>query len=380
MHQLFLQPGTVWLDAARPEAGVNRSLLFEHPREVLVARQLTEVVPVLEQAEAARRAGCWVAGFAAYEAGGAWLPIVSVPEAPLIWLGVYEAPPTAESPLQEQGCGQFQVEGLHASRDFATYARQVQAVRALIQEGDVYQINLTFPMEARFSGDPLALYAALRAQQPVTYGAFIETEEETVLSLSPELFFRVDGTRIRAKPMKGTAARGTTDAEDREIAAQLQADAKNRAENLMIVDLLRNDLSRVARPGSVRVPHLFSTEKHPTLIQMTSTVEGQVKQGTGLPEYFEALFPCGSVTGAPKRRAMTRIAELERQPRGVYCGAIGYAAPHDEIVFNVAIRTLEIRNTRLRMGVGSGVVWDSNAADEYEECLLKARFLTQLVV
>jgi para-aminobenzoate synthetase/4-amino-4-deoxychorismate lyase len=224
------------------------------------------------------------------------------------------------------------------------------------------------------------LYARLRARQPARYGAFVHWQEgRRILSFSPELFFRIEhggGTRrITARPMKGTARRGRTTAEDRELAEWLRNDAKNRSENLMIVDLLRNDLGRVARTGTVRAETLFSVEKLPTLWQMTSTVTAELRPDAGYEAVFRALFPCGSITGAPKVRAMQLIGQIEDEPRGVYTGAIGFFSPR-ETVFNVAIRTLELEGGRGAMGVGSGIVIDSEPEAEYRECLLKAEFLT----
>ena len=215
------------------------------------------------------------------------------------------------------------------------------------------------------------------------YGAFLNLGGEQVLSFSPELFFRVDDRRITTRPMKGTTHRSSTPAEDDYLAEALLNDEKNRAENLMIVDLLRNDLSRVSEAGSVRVPELFTIERYETVTQMTSTVQGTLKPEVGLSDVLRALFPCGSVTGAPKIRAMQRIRELEKGPRGVYCGAIGYAGPGGKVAFSVPIRTAVLREGEEGMiegelGVGSGVVWDSEVGTEYEECLLKARFLTDL--
>jgi para-aminobenzoate synthetase/4-amino-4-deoxychorismate lyase len=245
----------------------------------------------------------------------------------------------------------------------------------------VYQLNFTAPWRIEAPGSAAALYARLRARQPVDYGAFLHWRQgRRILSFSPELFFRVEdagGTRrITTRPMKGTAPRGRTTREDRERAEWLGNDPKNRSENVMIVDLLRNDLGRLARFGSVRAEKLFAVERYPTLWQMTSTVTAELREEVGFAEIFRALFPCGSVTGAPKVRAMQLLAELEDGPRGVYTGAIGYFSPH-RTVFNVAIRTLELQGERGTMGVGSGIVIDSDAADEYRECMLKAEFLTR---
>jgi para-aminobenzoate synthetase/4-amino-4-deoxychorismate lyase len=248
-------------------------------------------------------------------------------------------------------------------------------VRHHIGEGDVYQINYTAPVDFRLDGDPRVLYRRLRQRQHVPYGAYLNLGDRQILSCSPELFFRRDGTQVVTRPMKGTIRRGRTSAEDQALRDQLAADPKNRAENLMIVDLLRNDLSVCCEPGSVTVPSLYRTEPYDTVTQMTSTVEGTLRPGQDVASLLRALFPCGSVTGAPKRRAMRLIRTLEPEPRGVYCGAIGMIGP-STATFNVAIRTAVLHGAEGRMGVGSGVVWDSEPAAEYEECQLKTQFLT----
>ena len=389
-------PGSVLLDSARAENGRSaapQSLLFTRPHRLITAHRADEVEEALERLAAAAAQGKWAAGYLAYEAGYALHPVAKTgpaslddAEAPLVWFGVYDAPEQlAQDDVARRlpgGAVGFEEPAFGLGR--AAYRRRIERIKALIREGDVYQINLTAPVELRGAGEPAALYATLRARQPVPYGALLRpSETDWVLSLSPELFFRLDAGRLQSRPMKGTAPRGTTPDQDDALAAGLAADPKNRAENLMIVDLLRNDLAAVARPGSVEVPALFDTERHPTLTQMTSTVEADLADGASVADVLRSLFPCGSITGAPKRRAMQRIAELEDEPRGVYCGAIGYVGPGEEggkAVFNVPIRTLALRGDAAgwtgTMGVGSGVVWDSDADAEYDECLLKARFLT----
>ena len=258
----------------------------------------------------------------------------------------------------------------------AGYCARVEQVRRWIAEGDCYQINLTFPLDFKVFGEPLALYARLRERQPVRYGAFIETDDGALLSFSPELFFERSGSRVVTRPMKGTAPRGSGPALDAVQRATLLASEKERAENIMIVDLLRNDLGRLAAPGQVRVDVLCAAEAYPTLWQMVSTVSAELPKA-GLFDLFQALFPCGSITGAPKIRAMQRIAELEVAPRALYTGALGYLAPGGDCRFNVAIRTLELtRGKPARLGIGSGIVIDADPVREYAECLLKARFLT----
>lgn len=260
--------------------------------------------------------------------------------------------------------------------DASAHASKVGRIRRWIADGDCYQVNLTFPLAFRFYGHPLALYARLRERQPVRYGAYISTPEETLLSFSPELFFERYGSRVVTRPMKGTAKRGTTPEADAAQRSALLASAKERAENIMIVDLLRNDLGRLAEPGKVQVESLCEAEAYPTLWQMVSTISAELP-GVRLFDLFHALFPCGSITGAPKIRAMQRIAELEVSSRGLYTGALGWLAPDGDCRFNVAIRTLELEpNGRGRLGIGGGIVIDSDPASEYAECLLKACFLT----
>ena len=270
-------------------------------------------------------------------------------------------------------CG---VAELASSLDVSNYVAKVEQIRHWITEGDCYQINFTFPLDFRIYGHPLALYARLRERQPVRYGAYIATPEETLLSFSPELFFERTGSRVVTRPMKGTAPRGATPEEDALRRSALLASEKERAENVMIVDLLRNDLGRLALPGKVRVDALCEAEAYPTLWQVVSTVSADLPEAR-LFDLFRALFPCGSITGAPKIRAMQCIAALEEASRGLYTGALGWLAPSGDCRFNVAIRTLEVASDgRAKLGVGSGIVIDAKPENEYAECLLKARFLT----
>ena len=379
------RPGTVLLDTARPDAENQHTRLFTHPVDVCNASCYADVPHALQAAQSARERGYYVAGYVAYEAGYALDPALhdlSPPrtdtDGPLVWLGVYDAPrvwPANESPIAWNEVVPQPPTNARFAWPESDYRRAFRQVKQHIHDGDVYQINLTGPVDMDVPDDPVSLYAYLRTQQPVPYSAYIDTGARTVLSASPELFIRWNGRRIHTRPMKGTAARPPSASEDNAAIAALRADAKTQAENLMIVDLLRNDLSRCCTPGSVRVPELFAVERHPTVLQMTSTVEGQLREGVALPELFRALFPCGSVVGAPKLRAMRIIRALEPAPRGVYCGAIGWAGPDDEAAFSVAIRTVEIGPEGARMGTGGGLVWDSEAEAEYTECKLKARFL-----
>ena len=387
------RPGTVLLDGPRPDADTGRrgARLFTAPERALVARRPGEVGPLLDALDDALARGRHVAGFLSYEAGAALAPVPlaapSAPGVPLAWFGVYGAPVEVAADAVDaalpRAAPTLSAPELAVSR--AAYLDAVARVKGHIREGDVYQVNLTAPLRFRLDGDPLALWAALRRRQRVAYGAFVRAEGLAVASVSPELFFRTDpgaaGTTITARPMKGTAARGATADADDALADALVASPKDRAENLMIVDLLRNDLARVARRGSVRVPALFDTERYETVTQMTSTVTADLRPDAGLADVFRALFPCGSVTGAPKLRAMGVIGQVETGPRGVYCGAIGSASPAEggvRAAFSVPIRTAVVQGGEGRYDVGSGVVWDSEPEAEYAECLLKGRVLTDL--
>lgn len=377
--------GLVLVDAIAGEA-----LVFPPPHEVLACRKADEVGAVLQRAESAACAGAHVAGFLAYEAGFAFeeklLPLApSDPALPLVWLGLHGAPerlPMAEALarlLDEDGMVAdretgAEIDGFDMSR--AEYDAAFAAVRDHLAKGDIYQANLTMRARGRWRGSLARLFARLIAAQPVGHAAFLRLERTTLLSLSPELFLERRGTRLLTRPMKGTARRGVNAAEDREIAAGLARDPKSRAENVMIVDLMRNDLSRIAETGSVTVPRLFEVEPYTTLFQMTSTVEAQVPAETGFAECMRQLFPCGSITGAPKLSAMQIIHRLEHGPRGAYTGAIGYLEPSGDFRFNVAIRTMAARDDgRFEMGAGSGLVFDSAASREYDECRLKLAFL-----
>ncbi|WP_108500960.1 aminodeoxychorismate synthase component I [Paracoccus indicus] len=353
---------------------------FIAPQTVIRADTIAGVGPALAAMQAAQDRGAWLAGYLSYELGHAMSPRLAplMPgdrQMPLILMGVFDRPRPAD-PLPDRAG--VSIGPARPLWDRARYDAAIAAVHDYITAGDTYQINLTFPMEAEVTGDPLRIYAALAARQPVPEGAFVDLGGPPVLSRSPELFFAIDDRGvIRTKPMKGTAARGATLAEDAAAAKGLAASEKNRAENLMIVDLLRNDISRICLPGSVRVPQLFHVEEYATLHQMVSTVEGQLAPGVGLAQVLGALFPCGSITGAPKIRSMQIIAELEAAPREVYCGAIGWIDPAGPMRFNVAIRSpWMIAPDRLRLNVGGGIVHDSETGSEWEEALCKSAFLT----
>lgn len=382
----------VLLDDARV-AGAADAQLFENPAEVFVARRPEEVAEVLAAADTARmEKGGTLAGYLAYEAGLAiedrLAPLAAArtgAAGPLVWLGRFARHRTiaaADVPafLAERGEGTTTLGPLDPQISPAAYKEAFDALQAGIAAGDIYQANLTFPLAGGFTGDPLALYAALRPAARAGYGGVVFDGDRWLLSLSPELFVSLMGREAKVKPMKGTRPRALDDTEDRVLREELAGSEKDRAENLMIVDLLRNDLSRVAEPGSVRVEDAFAVETYPTVHQMVTTVRATLAEAAGPMELLTALFPCGSITGVPKIRAMELIAQVERDARGPYCGAIGRIDANGDAAFNVAIRTLrltEIENARgkAELGVGGAIVADSRAAVEWREALTKGAFV-----
>lgn len=362
--------------------------LFDDPRAVILATRASEVGPALARAEAARAKGAWLAGYVAYEAGYALEPKLSrlMPRkrpGPLLALGVYDAP-AAAGPMLARAQDEGRSTWMSAPAPLVgrrAYGNAARKVFDYIAAGDCYQVNLTFPMAARLvRGTALGLYGAFRRTGAVGHGAFVDLGVgPVVVSRSPELFFKVGDGKIVTRPMKGTRPRGKDAAEDAAIIAGLQADEKDRAENLMIVDLLRNDISRLSQVGSVKVPALYAIESYSTVHQMTSTVEGVLDGPPTLPGLMAALFPCGSVTGAPKIRAMQIIREVEPFARGVYCGAVGWMSPDGDADFSVAIRTLSVSGPEIVMNVGGGLTHGSTAQGEWEEALWKARFVKAAV-
>ena len=330
-------------------------------------------------------AGHTVVAALGYELGLALEPAVGVPPppGPLARFWCFEHRQHLDGTARQAWLSAWQssnpawIADLQPAMAETPYRRGVQRIRDYIAAGDCYQVNFTFPITGRCIGHPLRLYADLCARQPVGCGGVVMHDTGAILSLSPELFLERQGARLVSRPMKGTAPRGATPAEDATARSTLAASAKDRAENVMIVDLIRNDLARVAETGSVTVERLFDVEPYPTVLQMTSTVAATLRPEAGVAEILAALFPCGSITGAPKVRAMQIVAELEGGPRGLYTGSLGWIAPGGDFRFNVAIRTVEMaRDGVLRLGVGSGITYASDPAAEYRECLLKARFLT----
>ncbi len=364
------------------------SLLFSEPLEIISASTPEEVPAAMERLEAAGKQGLHAAGFFAYELGYVLEPKIRdlLPEGrnvPLLWFGLYHAPrEMTEGEVDHwlsthTRSGSYQFTSVTTAWNQAEYEARFSAVQDKIRAGDIYQLNLTFKARFRLEGSPLTFYRDMRQRQRVAYAGIVDTGGVTVLSASPELFIEKHDRVISTRPMKGTSPRAGTPEADAEARRILSSDVKQRAENLMIVDLMRNDLGRMAEVGSVNVTDLFTVETFRTLHQMTSGVRATLKEGVGLSELVKAIFPPGSVIGAPKIRAMELISDYETEPRGVYCGAIGHLAPNGDALFNVAIRTPVIfRDGRGEMGIGSGVVYDSVGAKEYAECLLKMKFLT----
>jgi para-aminobenzoate synthetase/4-amino-4-deoxychorismate lyase len=372
----------VLLDDARRDGGAE---LFMRPVGIVEATSPDQVRPALDRLRSVVGDGCWAAGFVGFEAGFALEPRlrprfrVPTDGLPLLWFGLFDRRERLTSGEVEAllGDGRAAIGSLCPRLDRTAYQSMVRRAQTLIAAGDIYQANVTFAADVEVDGHPLALYRKLRAAQHAPYGALLHTGSTWALSFSPELFFTLADGRLTTRPMKGTAARSPT--ADDAAAAALAADPKNRAENLMIVDLLRNDLSRVAAARSVAVDELFHVETYPTVHQMTSTVSATLAPGRSGVDVFEALFPCGSVTGAPKIRAMEVIAELEPAPRGLYTGSIGRFGSDGSAKFNVAIRTLIVAGDRRRaaLGLGAGIVADSEPEAEWAECLTKAAFLAR---
>ena len=368
-------------DDLRPHR--RRSFQLSAPIEELVAHTLEEVPGVIAAAELAVSRNRWVAGFVSYEAAPAFddalvvarVEGTAVEDLPLAWFGVFENREPATDQISHYSIGEWT-----PSVDSGHYERSIDVIRDHIRQGRTYQVNHTFRLDAPFSGSAAGLYHDLSSAQTCGYGSFLDAGRWAVASASPELFFEWRHDQIRSRPMKGTIRRGTTLADDELRRAELFSSEKERAENLMIVDMVRNDLGRISRIGSVAVPELFTTEKYDTVWQMTSTVSARPLPEIELLDVFTALFPCASITGAPKISTMEIIADLETTPRGVYCGTIGFGGPGPtgpQWAFNVAIRTVLVdrEHGRAIYGTGGGITYDSTAGGEYAEALLKTEVL-----
>lgn len=381
----------VLLDDARVVAAAP-ARLFTDPVATVAAENALGVPALLEQLRAAQARGLHAAGYVAYEAGtgfasAARAPLVGAGAiAPAAWFGLFERivriDADAVADLLPDPAGGW-LGAIEPQLARADYDAMIARVLDLIRAGDIYQANLTFAADVPVAGNPLAIYARLRSTARAGYGGFIWTGSQAIASLSPELFFGLRGRRVMARPMKGTARRSANSAEDAALAADLASDPKQRAENLMIVDLIRNDLSRIAAPGSVQVPALFRVESFPTIHQLVSDVAADLPEGADAVDVLTAAFPCGSITGAPKVRAMEVIAEVERGPRGIYTGSIGFIEAGGDAAFNVAIRTVVFPPApplpgaaiKATLGLGSGIVADSEAGTEWRECVAKGAFV-----
>jgi para-aminobenzoate synthetase / 4-amino-4-deoxychorismate lyase len=355
-------------------------LCFSEPLCILETSERSDVLPLLQSVEReVQEHGFYAAGFISYEAASALDSALQTRGGggfPLVRFGVFKAPKVLSALPLSPSRG-YRLDRLTPSISREQYLEAVRSVREHIREGDTYQVNYTLRLSGGFEGDALSLFHTLLRAQSCSYGAFIETDQFAICSSSPELFFHLKGDRITTSPMKGTASRGKSLREDQAQMAWLSSSEKNRAENVMIVDMMRNDLGRIANVGSVEVPSLCRVEKYPTVLQMTSTV--QARTSASFVEIISALFPSASITGAPKARTMEIIAGLEQSPRKLYTGTIGYLAPHRTAQFNVAIRTavIEKRDGVLEYGVGGGITWDSTPEEEYKECLVKSLVITE---
>lgn len=347
---------------------------FTDPTEVLAASCIEEVLPQLQKAA---ESGSYAVGYVAYEAAGAFDPALKThasEDLPYLYFALFDAPKIHEAlPPSDQA---WQIESLAALQDESNFITNITKIKEHIAQGATYQVNYTYPLKGRFKGEAYALFTSLIEAQEAPHAAYIQTKDWSIVSASLELFFTLEEGVLTSRPMKGTAARGMYEALDQKQAATLGASEKNRAENIMIVDMIRNDMGRIAQPGTVQTTQTYALERYATLWQMTSTIQSRVS--CGVVDVFRALFPCASITGAPKVKTMEIIHALEQQPRSVYTGSVGYMTPQGDAAFNVAIRTALIQqaNSALTYGVGSGIVWDSEPILEYAETQIKASLLT----
>jgi para-aminobenzoate synthetase / 4-amino-4-deoxychorismate lyase len=361
------------------------SYLFKSPLEVISCHNLNGIEPSLDKIEKMIKKGFFAAGFLSYEAGFAFEPIFRQKQSygfPLLWFGIFKKPLIFNHQniefIDSNRENNYSINDIKAEVSEKQYINSIEKIKRQIEKGHTYQVNRTFKLNFSHKGSVSSLYMNLVKKQSASYSAFIRFGKQYVLSFSPELFFKKENSLINVKPMKGTIARGRFLKEDIKNIEHLYNCPKNRSENIMILDLLRSDLGRVSKTGTVRTTKLFEIEKYESLFQMTSTAKAEIKQGVALPDLFKAMFPSGSVTGAPKIRTMQIINDIEKSPRRIYTGSIGFITPKKNCVFNVAIRTLLLNSSsgKGEMGIGSGIVYDSDPKKEYQECLLKAKFLT----
>ncbi|MFC1620740.1 aminodeoxychorismate synthase component I [Candidatus Omnitrophota bacterium] len=383
----FPKDNFVFLETNKFDKHNSRSYLFSDPIKVVSIYKLEDVKGAFLEIEDLISRGYYAAGFISYEAGFSFednLKSLDMDSGfPLMWFGIYKKPHIVthkeKIDLLPRATAMYNIRNLRPNISRKKYVEDIKKIKGLIRKGQTYQVNYTFKYKFDFTGSPYRLYEELKAKQSVSYSALMKTQKYSMLSLSPELFFRKNKDRIEVKPMKGTFDRGRNIEEDRLNIKSLKKSLKNRSENVMIVDLLRNDLGRISKAGSVKTKKLFEVEQYETLLQMISVVKSRLKKDVSLYDLFKAIFPSGSVTGAPKINTMKIIDSLEKEPRRIYTGSIGFFTPSRDAVFNVAIRTALIDNKAKKgeMGIGSGIVIDSDAAKEFEECKLKANFITQ---
>jgi len=357
----------------------GQSLLFTKPLRIHQTNQLDEVLPIMNEVQQELDQGYYAAGFVSYEAAPAFDHSFRVKEGgkvPLIWFGIFETPVNGDGLTYERNL--YETSNWESDTSKADYENAFHKIKQKIENGHTYQVNYTMKLGSTFKGNAFTYYQDLAKAQSSTYSAYLDIGNLKLLSASPELFFDWKNDVITTRPMKGTVKRGFSLEEDVQQKEWLRLSEKNKAENLMIVDLLRNDLGVIAEAGTVKVDELFTIEQYPTVWQMTSTISAKTNPATTFIDIFKALFPCGSITGAPKISTMNIIANLEKSPRNVYCGAIGYLTPNREAVFNVPIRTVVIddETNQMEYGVGGGITWDSTINEEYNEAYLKAELLT----
>jgi len=377
----------VLLETNRFDKDNHRSFLFSNPARIISCYNSREIKQSFSELKDFISKGYYAAGFISYEAGFSFEENLNEIKKdfgfPLLWFGVYKKPiiftHREKIDLLRHKKSRYIIKNLHPNISRRRYLNNIKRIKAFIRQGETYQVNYTFKYKFDFLGCLFSLYEDLKARQSVSYSAFLKTDRFSILSLSPELFFRKDNDRIKVRPMKGTIDRGKDPEDDRCNEEILKNSIKDRSENIMIVDLLRNDLGRISRSGTVKTKKLFEVERYETLLQMISIVRSVLKKDVTLYDLFKAIFPSGSVTGAPKISTMKIIDSLEDEPRHVYTGAIGFFAPDGEAVFNVAIRTVLIdsKTKRGEIGVGGGIVYDSDPHKEFDECKLKASFITQ---
>ncbi|MDR7077453.1 para-aminobenzoate synthetase/4-amino-4-deoxychorismate lyase [Neobacillus niacini] len=359
--------------------GKIKPFTFQNPIRVITAHKVEEVLPSFQLVQEAVEKGYYAAGYLSYESAPAFdsaYKVKSSSSMPLLWFGIFS------EPVHEYigSTKEFSLSEWKPSTSMDTYSQSITYIKQCIESGDTYQTNYTIRLHSHFNGDDLTFFNRLKKAQASNYCAYIHTGDHSILSASPELFFHLNHGKITTRPMKGTVKRGASHEEDKANANWLFHSEKNRAENIMIVDLLRNDLGMIAQSGTVNVEKIFEIEQYPTVHQMTSTISAKVSDTTNLVDIFKALFPCGSITGAPKISTMNIIADLENEPREVYCGTIGYITPNKEAIFNVPIRTVLIdhHSGEAVYGVGGGITWDSTSEGEYHEILAKARVLNEV--